>query len=73
MRMDLEAVGWPTGSELAHQITQRLLAASGGEDHVSHATVGLLDRGLGDAEQQPRLAGHPTQVVQQLLVTASFP
>jgi hypothetical protein len=48
--VDLEAVGGPTGLVLAHQVTQLLFAAGGREDHLTHAVIGSLDRGFGNAE-----------------------
>jgi len=50
-------VAGPGGLVLLDQLAQHLLAADGGEDDVAHDTVGLVDRGLGQLEQQASLAG----------------
>jgi hypothetical protein len=49
---------------------QHVLAADGREDDLAHDAVRVLDRSLGDAEQQAGLAGHPAEVGQQLLLAS---
>ena len=62
-------VGAVVGLSLAHQVAQRLLA-NHRPDRPADRVVGMLDRRLGEREQDPALAANVLQIGDQLLLDA---